>query len=285
MKIESIKKIREICQEKAKGGGFWYVEAVLRKISIYFTWLFLLTPISPNQISILSLIPGLAASILFSTGQAWGFLIGAICLQLYEIIDCCDGEVARYRRQTSSTGKYVDMLVETVVHPFVYVGIALGIATASPNNYKIAFLLGIATIVGTILYEIVQHFSKHYILFMELYWFLEKEGYLLPQFTKNLQEIKKSKKEESGHSKFIFSIADAFLKFAGLVNFITIFAILGFIAERLDLGLKSANLFLIFLWIYAISLWFFGILRVIQQIKNKVPDQAMSQYFNDSPEK
>ena len=139
MKFESIKNLRWICQGKGKGGGRWYTNVVLRKISIYFTWLFLLTPITANQITVLRLVFGLASAALFSIGNAWFFLIGTISLQFSEVLDCCDGEVARYRRQTSATGGYLDPVLGTVVIPFLFIGITFGAAKSFPNSSNFVF--------------------------------------------------------------------------------------------------------------------------------------------------
>ena len=50
---------------------------------------------------------GLAAALCFATGSWWGLLAGALLMQASLIIDCVDGEVARFTRTFSSLGAWL----------------------------------------------------------------------------------------------------------------------------------------------------------------------------------
>jgi len=96
-------------------------EAVVRKISIYFTKWIVNSNITANQLSLVSLILGFTASLIFliPAGIHW-FFIPAI-LVINAILDHTDGEVARYRGESSLTGLFVDRLYTVIVFPFILI--------------------------------------------------------------------------------------------------------------------------------------------------------------------
>ena len=65
-----------------------------RKVSASLTPLFLRTGLSPNAITVLSMVIGLLAAASFGVGSYAAGLMGALLFQLSAIVDCCDGEVA-----------------------------------------------------------------------------------------------------------------------------------------------------------------------------------------------
>lgn len=88
------------------------------------------TPISPNQVSVVSILIGLASAGLF----AWGnFLAGAVVFQLCAIIDCVDGDLARALFKQSRLGKWLDLGGDQIVHVSVFAAIGLGVARLDPT--------------------------------------------------------------------------------------------------------------------------------------------------------
>ena len=85
--MKSIKELRNICQKPVVAGNHWYLRYVIRIISIYFTKLFLHTPIGPNQISLLMIFIGVAGGVFFALGTYISGLIGVICLKSFLIVD------------------------------------------------------------------------------------------------------------------------------------------------------------------------------------------------------
>src|SRR5262249_55160346 len=66
-----------------------------RKLCRRLTRWLLRTPLSPNQITVLSGVVGVLGALWFVPGGYWGPLLGALLLQFSVVLDCCDGEVAR----------------------------------------------------------------------------------------------------------------------------------------------------------------------------------------------
>ena len=98
-----------------------------RRVSIVFTKIFYHTRLSPDQITVISVFPAILAFFCFITGQIWWIFAGGILIQFSIILDCCDGEVARLRKQFSPIGSYIDPVFDRIVNVFVYLGLGIGL--------------------------------------------------------------------------------------------------------------------------------------------------------------
>ena len=105
--------------------GF-YSTFVLRRLSKPATAAALRLGLSPNQVSLLSLVIGLGAAGLFWVASSWAVVLGAVLLQVSLVVDCVDGEVARYTRRFSDLGAWLDASTDRVKEYAVYAGLAAG---------------------------------------------------------------------------------------------------------------------------------------------------------------
>jgi len=105
--------------------GFFSV-FFLRKFSKLLTWLAVKVHATPNQVTLLSFAIGLYSAYLFSRGTFVTILSGAILLQLSIIVDCVDGELARYTRKFSKLGAWLDAVTDRVKEYMVFLGLAYG---------------------------------------------------------------------------------------------------------------------------------------------------------------
>ena len=117
--------------------GF-YSTFVLRRISRQLTALALRLRLRPNPITAASLAIGLAAAALFATGALWAVVAGAVLLQISLILDCVDGEVARYTRQFTAFGAWLDAVTDRVKEFAVYAGLAVGAARFGDDVWLLA---------------------------------------------------------------------------------------------------------------------------------------------------
>jgi phosphatidylglycerophosphate synthase len=115
--MPTIKEMRVVCQQRrpnAKGqkvwAGHWFNRLVNRHFSIYFTWLFVKLNVSANQVSLLMILTGLAGTALCIPHLLWLNIIGAFLLMFAEMLDCVDGEVARWTKKSSLKGLYLDLV-------------------------------------------------------------------------------------------------------------------------------------------------------------------------------
>ena len=82
--------------------------------------------LTPNQMTTVSMGMGLVAAALFALGSRPGLVGGAVVLQAAFTIDCVDGQLARYTRQFSKLGAWLDSIFDRGKEYVVYVGLALG---------------------------------------------------------------------------------------------------------------------------------------------------------------
>lgn len=112
--------------------GFFSV-FVLRKFSKLLTWVAVRVGVTPNQVTLLSFAIGLYSAYLFSRAEFWPIFFGAILLQLSIIVDCVDGELARYTRKFSKLGAWLDAVTDRVKEYLVFLGLAYGAAQEGKN--------------------------------------------------------------------------------------------------------------------------------------------------------
>lgn len=104
------------------------------------------TSISPNQVSILSILIGVASAWFFARGN---FVTGALVFQLCAIVDCVDGDLARALFKQSRLGKWLDLGGDQVVHFSVFAAIGVGVARLDPAVPALA--LGASAALGVLL--------------------------------------------------------------------------------------------------------------------------------------
>lgn len=104
-----------------------YARFIIRPISIYFTWFLVRTPLSANMVTVIQELIGISGAILIATGSPPIMLAGVLFLQLGYILDCSDGEVARWKNQESINGVYLDLIGHTIVIPGYLFAVGFGV--------------------------------------------------------------------------------------------------------------------------------------------------------------
>jgi phosphatidylglycerophosphate synthase len=102
------------------------------------------TSVTPNQITVLSLIFGLASAGFYISEIPNALLWGAVFLYGKVFLDNVDGNLARVRGTTSRFGRFLDSLADFLVTVLVYIAITVYLvrATGMPE-YWILGLLGL----------------------------------------------------------------------------------------------------------------------------------------------
>ena len=121
-----------------------------RKVSRWFTRLFLTMGLSPNSITILAGLIGLVAAAGFGMGTYSTGIVAALLFQLAAVIDCCDGEVARLTFTESPFGAWLDIVLDNIVHMAIFAGIAVGLYTTHIGQADdwVPLVLGVAAVFG-----------------------------------------------------------------------------------------------------------------------------------------
>jgi len=121
-----------------------------RKVSRWFTRIFLALGASPNAITMVATALGLLAAVGFGVGTYEAAIVAALLFQFAAVIDCCDGEVARLTFTESAFGAWLDIAMDNVVHMAIFAGIAVGAyrQTAGQDDAWIPLALGAAAVLG-----------------------------------------------------------------------------------------------------------------------------------------
>lgn len=71
------------------------------------------TTVTPNQVTLATLVVFLAASAVIAFGRGWSqLLIGVAVLEFAYVLDCVDGQLARLRGTSSPIGAHLDFLMD-----------------------------------------------------------------------------------------------------------------------------------------------------------------------------
>ena len=82
----------------------------MRRLSPYLTRLVLRTPLPANGVTALMIPAGLLGALCLTFDGVWTAMLAVLLIELQLLLDCSDGEVARWRKQFSPVGVYVDQL-------------------------------------------------------------------------------------------------------------------------------------------------------------------------------
>jgi len=114
----SIAELRDVAQPPATleraSGEHWAGRLYMRRISPYVTRALLRTPLSANGVTWLMVPSGLLAAGCLTLPGIGGALGAVAFVQVQLLFDCCDGEVARWRGESSPAGVYLDRIAHHV---------------------------------------------------------------------------------------------------------------------------------------------------------------------------
>ncbi len=96
-----------------------------RKLSPYATWIFARLGWSPNAVTVAFIGCGIAAGVAVAFGGLATAIVAALLIQLYLVLDCSDGELARWQNRTSAAGVYLDGIGHYLAESALLVGLGL----------------------------------------------------------------------------------------------------------------------------------------------------------------
>lgn len=241
-----IRELRQICQFSKNSPSLrtQSIEGRINRIfSIYFTWIFIKTPITPNHITILGVIVYFAGAAMFLFSDLKFYVLGLFLMFVSFILDACDGEVARYRASKGIVSKrniggdYVEPVSHDVMYAFYFLPLGIGASLKIGAFWPLiaAFVAASSKLVFRTL-ELRFEMLKRYIK--------EKEG-------DNFQ-MPKQKKEPP--RTFVYALFRNVFTSSGLFTFLIIAVILKHIEW--------------YLYFYAITLFLLAFYKLIRQWKN-----------------
>jgi len=173
--MTSTKEIKRFMSEF--DNNMW-LHKIFNKISPYIVKILIKTPITANQVTILSIIFGAIGIILITFPNNIIYSLGFFFLYFYWLLDLCDGPIARYKQSTSLRGKYLDYFGHLIIHPFIFLAIGLHLFNKSGNISNL--------ILGTsVAFLFLFYFTNH-----KFYVILTKKGALVDAHNLSLKNNK-----------------------------------------------------------------------------------------------
>jgi len=172
--------------------GFFSV-FFLRKFSKLLTWVAVKVGATPNQVTLISFAIGLYSAYSFSLGGFWNLFLGALLLQLSIIVDCVDGELARYTRKFSQLGAWLDAVTDRVKEYMVFLGLAIGADKEGRDLWIPA--------IAMMLIQTFRHLSDYN--YARVTRFRAEEKFLAPvEFTADFDGIDPTEREPKGRLRY-----------------------------------------------------------------------------------
>ncbi|WP_086693431.1 DUF5941 domain-containing protein [Streptomyces recifensis] len=94
--------------------------------------------LTPNQVTTASLLTALIAAGCAATGTRPGFIAAGVLLIASFVLDCTDGQLARYSLQYSTLGAWLDATFDRAKEYAYYAGLALGAARGGDDVWALA---------------------------------------------------------------------------------------------------------------------------------------------------
>ncbi len=95
------------------------------------------SPITPNHITTIRLLMGLAACAAFTVGERSSDIWGGVLWVLSAFLDRADGELARISGLTSKWGYIYDNICDAVLHPLFFLTIGIGLRDSFLGSWSI----------------------------------------------------------------------------------------------------------------------------------------------------
>ncbi|MGV9315908.1 CDP-alcohol phosphatidyltransferase family protein [Streptomyces sp. NPDC003691] len=108
-----------------RSGEHWAGRLYMREISLRVDRYVVNTRITPNQLTYLMVVVGVIGGAALLIPGLTGAVLAVVLFQIYLLLDCVDGEVARWRKQTSVTGVYLDRVGHYLCEAALLVGFGI----------------------------------------------------------------------------------------------------------------------------------------------------------------
>lgn len=135
----------------------FYTRYFSRHLSCYLTSFFSFTVISPNIVTLLMIFSGILGSLITLFSSLNMIIVGSLFMVLLNILDASDGELARYKNQTSNNGDYLDRIGHYITNSlyFLCIGISIFIITDNVIYIYIAILLEVSYTLDELLRDLL----------------------------------------------------------------------------------------------------------------------------------
>ena len=114
------------------------------------------TAVTPNQVTTVRLLTGIAAAVAIGTGSAPWQDVGAAVFVLSVVLDRADGDLARLTGRTSASGHRYDMIADAVSNALVLIGLGIGLRDGGFGLLSVSMGLVAGVSVAAILWLVMR---------------------------------------------------------------------------------------------------------------------------------
>lgn len=241
-------RLTRLWETKAKDDEWWssFVTSPLAIAANYFVvefeWL------TPNKITLASFLTAIVSVLYIVAGGTRNFIIAAALIHLSHVLDCMDGQMARYRNTTSLSGGFYDKVTDQI-QVILWFG-ATGYAAYNQSHSVLPVFLAF---VGVTFYSL-----RSYVKYVTIYTVMSRDSGYFEKSSK--RELAAGKEDSAG------------LGFGFLAN------LKWFIAEQRKILSFDEGVFIFMLslalvldvlipmlWVFAISQLYLGLSRSWQR--------------------
>jgi len=238
------KKLTRLWATKNKNDE-WWSSFVTSPLAIAVNYVVVDIPwINPNLITLFSFITAIISAIFIIAGGTVNFVIAAFLIHWSHILDCMDGQMARYRKTSSLSGSFFDKLTDQI-QVTIWFGSVGYAAYMESQNVLPVFL----TFTGVAFYSL-RGYAKYVSIYTEM---LRDSTYL------EKLSCKEAQAKKSDTAGLEFGVLANVRWFIGEQKKILAFNE-GVFIFMLSLALVTGK-FTPMLWVFAISQLFYGLVR------------------------
>ena len=179
-------KFTRLWATKNKDDEWWssFVTSPLAIVVNYFVvdikWL------TPNLITLFSFVVAIIASLFIVAGGTINFFVAALLIHLSHVLDCMDGQMARYRKTMSISGAYFDKVTDQI-QVTLWFG-AIGYAAYAQSQQILPVFLAL---IGIAFYSL-----RGYVKYVTIYTEMSRDNAYLEK------ETSTAKKRETAKPRF-----------------------------------------------------------------------------------
>jgi hypothetical protein len=121
------------------------------------------TNITPNQLTVISMVFGVLGGFCYSFGNHNAYMVGAVLYLLYNVVDCSDGQLARMKKNGTTVGRILDGVADYVVSIALYFGIGFGFASNSSNPLLMWIITAAAGLSNAFQSGLLDYYRNRYL--------------------------------------------------------------------------------------------------------------------------
>jgi phosphatidylglycerophosphate synthase len=129
-----------------------------RPLALVFVRIVYRTPITPNGVTFLSFLGGLASAYCFAQGTVSSVAWGGIWYAIANTLDCSDGQLARLQGSGTPLGRLVDGVVDWAISVAIFAGLGIGLqrATGDTSVWYYVVAAGVTSALHAFMFDLYQ---------------------------------------------------------------------------------------------------------------------------------